>query len=175
VKSLSTKTQLAVILVAYAGILTLGGVAFYNRRLQQGAHPADVAAASGMYAAGDMMLGLFIAFLLMLPTFFLIRLLSKFETAAAIYSKILLMVALSAPLALGAFLVGGTDVSENLEGACLLRLLWSPLILTLIAFSRFVAKYEVPRRLASYALVSEAAALCGSLALVIFSMRSGVS
>jgi hypothetical protein len=154
-------------------ILAFAGVTSYSRYAYQAAHPADVQAASGMFAAGDMMLEVFIAVLLILPTLFLIRLLSGFEGPATVYSKLLLLVALSAPLALGIFVLGETQLPQGLGSSCFLRLLWSPFVLALIVFSRAVTKFQAAKRFASYALVSEGATFCVSLAMVIFSMGLG--
>ena len=172
-KPVSTKSQLAMIGTGYVVVVAFAAAALYERRLIEAAHPADVQAAGGMYAAGDMMLGIFIAFLLMVPTMFLVRLVSKFETPAGAYSKILLAIGLSAPVALGILALGEARVPHVLDAACLLRLLWSPLVLALMVFSRIVAKFQLAKRLTSYALVSEGATLSFSLAWLVLSMTAG--
>ena len=172
-KTISTKSQLALIGSGYAAVLALSGVAVYSRQAFLAAHPADVLAASGMYAAGDMMLQVFVTFLLMVPTVFLVRVLSKFEIPARVYSKTLFAVGLSAPLALGVYAFGETLLPPVLGVACFVRLLASPLFVTLMFFSRIVAKFQLPKRLTSYALVSEGASLCVSVAWLALAMTSG--
>lgn len=126
-----------------------------------------------MFAAGDMMLYLFITFLVMIPTVLLIRVIARFEATATVYSKILLVIGLSAPLCLAIFLMGQQYVPPNLSVSCFMRLLWSPLLLALMVFSQIVARFPSAKRLTFYALVSEGATFCISVALILVSMRSG--
>jgi hypothetical protein len=101
-----------------------------------------------------------------------IRVLSKFEIPAVACSKLLFAVGLSAPVALAILALGQVRVLQTLSGACLLRLLWSPLVLALMTFSRIVARFQLAKRLISYALVSEAATLGISVAWVVLSMST---
>jgi len=155
----------------YAIVSTYAAWQLYERHAWEAAHAADVTAASGMYAGGDMLLDLWLAFLLMIPTIFLVRVISRFEAPAAAYSKILFLVSLSAPLCLGISLLGESRVPASLVVSCLERLLWSPFFLGLMFFSRIVAKFQNAKRLTSYALLSEGATICASFALFVLSMR----
>src|SRR5689334_20415031 len=108
----------------YAVVVPYSSTLVYKRHAWETAHSAEVIAASGMYAGGDMFLALFITFLFMIPTIFLVRVISKFEVPAAVYSKTLLVVGLSAPLCL-AILFFGHQRAPNLSAYCFFRLLWS--------------------------------------------------
>ena len=153
-------------------MLAFAAVVLYSRHVWEEAHPAEVMASSGMYAAGDMILYIFITILGMIPTLFLIRVISKFEASATVYSKILFAIGLSAPLCLGIFL-GRQYVPPNLSVACFMRLLWSPFFVAVMVFSQIVAKFRNAKRLTFYALTSEGVTFCISIALLILSMRSG--
>jgi hypothetical protein len=63
----------------YAVILAFAGEEFYTQYLYEISHREEVIASSGMYAGGDMILEIFVALLLMIPTFFLIWIVAKFE------------------------------------------------------------------------------------------------
>ena len=154
-------------------MLAFAAVVLYSRHVWEAAHPAEVMASSGMYAAGDMMLYIFITILGMIPTLFLVRVISKFEASATVYSKILFVTGLSAPLCLGIFLTGRQYVPPNLSVSCFMRLAWSPFFLALMVFSQIVAKFRNAKRLTFYALTSEGVTFCISIALIILSMRSG--
>src|SRR5262245_9288175 len=106
VKSLSTKTQLTLVAIGYAAVLLFGAGSFYQRRQYELQHQADVSAAGGMFAAGDAMLAIFVACLLMIPTFYLVWIGAKFERAFTIYARALVVVGLSAPLCLGLLFLG---------------------------------------------------------------------
>jgi hypothetical protein len=155
----------------YAVVSAYGAWELYERHVWEAAHPAEVSAASGMYAGGDMILDLWIVFLLMIPTIFLVRVISRFEAPAAVYSKILFLISLSAPLCFGISLLGEKHVPANLIVSCLVRLLWSPLFLVLMFFSRIVSKFQNARRLTTYALLSEGVTICVAFALLIFRGR----
>src|SRR5579862_5095579 len=87
----------------YALVLAAGIMLVYARHLLYVNHPEEVMAASGMYAAGDWMLELFIGLLLLLPTFLLALIIRKSESLYIGYSKVLLGLSLTAPLCLGIF------------------------------------------------------------------------
>ena len=55
----------------YAAVLAFAANEFYEQYVYELNHAADVAAYSGMFAGGDLLLELFVLFLLMIPTFFL--------------------------------------------------------------------------------------------------------
>jgi hypothetical protein len=95
VKPIEVKTKLIFVAMAYAAVLSFAAGELYSRYLYEVNHPADVSASSGMYAGGDLLLEIFIVFLFMIPTYFLIRI-GRNSRSATAYSKILLIVGLSA-------------------------------------------------------------------------------
>src|SRR5580698_212683 len=92
--------QLWLIAGGYAAVIVISALWLLARYLQEAAHPADVSAAGGMYAAGDAMLALFIACLFLIPSFFLLRVIAKFEGLYTTYSQFLLAFSLSASVSL---------------------------------------------------------------------------
>jgi hypothetical protein len=64
------KSQLLLVAAGYVAVLAYAANAFHVRSEYALNHPADVAASGGMYAGGDLILEIFVAFLLMIPTFF---------------------------------------------------------------------------------------------------------
>ena len=120
-----------------------------------------------MWAAGDLLLDIFIACLFMVPTAFLIWVAAKIETFYTPYSKILLGLSLSAPVCLSVLFLGEKHVGESLINLCLYRLIWSPFILVGMGISRLVARFDRAKRLASYALVIEVLTLGTAVALLI--------
>jgi hypothetical protein len=171
-KPIGVKTKLIFVGAAYAAVLSFAAGELFARYMYQTNHAADVAASSGMYAAGDMLLGIFIVFLFMIPTYFLIRIGAPFETPYTAYSKFLLIVGCTAPVCLGLLLLGRAYLPESLSVLCLERLLWSPVILFLIAISRRAAKFDRAKRAISYALLSEGFTFCLSIASIIISTAS---
>jgi hypothetical protein len=173
VKPLSTKTKLALVGIGYVAVLAFAANEFYERHVYELNHREEVAAASGMFAGGDLILELFIAFLFMIPTFFLVCIGAKFEAPYTSYSKTLLMVGFSAPVALGLLFFANKLLPENITVICFERLLWSPFILALIAMSRLMARFDYAKRLTSYALLLEGATFCMSIAVIVYSMVPG--
>src|SRR5262245_40644859 len=172
-KPIGVKTKLILVGVAYAAVLSFAAGELVERYAYEANHAAEVAAASGMYAGGDMLLDIFLVFLFMIPTYFLIRIGAQFETPYTTYSKILLIVGLNAPVCLGLLFLGKTYLPENLSVLCLERLLWSPFVLMLIGISRRAAQFDRAKRAISYALLSEAFTFCLSIIIVVFSSPSG--
>ena len=78
-KALSLRVQLILVAAAYAAVLAIAAVLIGVRYLQYVEHPQDAAAAGGMYAAGDMFLEIFIACMLLVPTFLLALVIRKSE------------------------------------------------------------------------------------------------
>jgi hypothetical protein len=155
VKPLSWRTQLWLIGLGYAAVLAIAAVLLFARHLQELNNAADVAAASGMWAGGDLLLDIFIAGLFMIPTIFLVWAMAKFEAFYTIYSQLLLGLSLSAPFCLGLFSLGVGRVGETLAGFCLYRLFWSPFVLVGMGVSRLVARFHRAKKLTSYALLVE--------------------
>ena len=121
-----------------------------------------------MWAAGDLMLYIFIICLFMVPTAFLIWVTAKFEAFYTAYCKFLLGFSLSAPVCLSVFLLGENHVGQSLIDLCLYRLICSPFILVGMGVSRLVARFDRAKRFASWALLIEALTLGIAVALLIY-------
>ena len=155
-RPVSLRGQLTLVAAGYAVVLAFGSMLVVQRYLLYVRHPEDVAAAGGMYAAGDAMLGLFIACLLMVPTLFLVIVLRKSENLYTSYAKVLVGVSLTAPLCLGVFSIPAVNQSNMLLGeACMYRLLCAPVVLVGMAISWALARFPRAKRLTSYAITIE--------------------
>jgi len=71
VKPIPWRTQLGLVATGYAVVIGAAAALVLARYMLYVRHPDDAAAAGGMYAFGDMMLGFFIVGLFLIPTFFL--------------------------------------------------------------------------------------------------------
>jgi hypothetical protein len=139
----------------------------FARYLLERTHAADVAAAGGMYAFGDLLLGIFIAGLFLIPTVFLVWVMAKHEAVYTTYSQLLFGLALSAPVCLGLFVLGKNHVSESLSVVCLCRLVSSPFIFVGMVVSRVVARFHQAKKLTFYALLVEGLTLGIAVVLLI--------
>src|SRR5436305_15121398 len=100
-RAIPRSVQLGVVATSYAAVVGFSAILVIERCLQYARHPADVAASSGMYAFGDLLLEMFIAGALLVPTLLFVLVIRKSEAAYTIYSKVLLVLSLSAPLSFG--------------------------------------------------------------------------
>ena len=139
----------------------------FVRYLVEITHPADVAAAGGMYAFGDAMLWLFIASLFMIPTFFAVWFIASVEHFYKPYSQVLFALSLSAPVCLCILCGGENHVARVLGFICMYRLMWSPFILAGIGLSRWFARFDQAKRLTAYALLVEGLSLAAAIALLL--------
>jgi hypothetical protein len=155
VKPDSLRTQLWFVGLGYAAVFVVAAVIILARYLQEHSHRAEMAAAGGMSAFGDLLLAIFILCLFMIPTIFLVWVLAKYESAYTTYSQFLLGLSLSAPVCLSLFVFGQNHVSDNLRIACLARLIVSPLVFVGIGVSRFLARFAQAKKLTLYALLIE--------------------
>jgi hypothetical protein len=167
VEPISWRAQRWFIGLGYAAVFVVSAGLVLARYLLEITHRAEVAAAGGMYAAGDIFLAIFIIGLFMVPTAFLVWAMAKFETFYTKYSQVLLGLSLSAPVCLGLFHFGGNYVSQGLNLFCLCRLVLSPFILVGIGVSRLVARFDRAKKLTSYALLIEGLTLGIAVALFI--------
>jgi hypothetical protein len=165
VKSSSLRTQLWFVGLGYTAVFAIAAAIILARYLQERFYRAEMAAAGGMSAFGDLVLGIFLACLFMIPTAFLVWIMAKYESAYTTYSQLLVGISLSAPVCLSLFVFGKNHLSESLFVVCLSRLVVSPFILAGIAFSRLVARFAQAKRLTSYALLIEGLTLCIAVAL----------
>ncbi len=154
--------QVGLVAVGYAAVLVFTAASLYTRHLLALQDPA--AASGGMAAAGDTLLGLFIGCLFLIPTAFLVRILAKSEALYTAYSRFLFGLSLSAPVCLSVVLFGGNYVARSLSWLCFFRMLESPVVLVGMSISRSAARFDQPKRLASYALLVEGLTLALPLA-----------
>ena len=145
--------QFGLVGMAYAAVLAVAAAALYLRHLVELQDP--VAASGGMAAFGNTLLYLFIGCLFLIPTAFLIWTIAKFEALYTAYSRFLFGLSLSAPVCLSVLLFGGNYVAQSLSWLCLYRVLESPIVLVGMGISRFAARFDRAKRLASYALLVE--------------------
>ena len=164
-QSISSRAQLGFVALGYAAVFVLAAIVLYGRHLQELRYPAE--ASGGMWAAGDAILYFFIACLFMVPTAFLIWVISKFEAFYTAYSKFLLGLSLTAPVCLGLVHLGENRVGESLIALCFERLMLFPFIFVGIGISRWVARFDRAKRFASWALLIEGLTFATAAALVI--------
>lgn len=166
--SLSSRTQLRLVALAYAAVFAVAATLLYGRHLQELKYPAE--ASGGMWAFGDALLYMFIACLFMIPTAFLIWTIAKFKSVYEAYSRFLLGLSLSAPVCLSVLLLGENQGAQSLGFLCLYRLLGSPFIFAGIGISRLVARFDRAKRLVSYALLIEGLTIGTAVVLLIRAM-----
>ena len=165
------RMQLGFVAAFYAAVLGLATTLVVERYLQYARHPEDATASSGMYAGGDLMLEIFIAGTLLVPTIVLVLVIAKSEPALTIYSKILLAFSLSAPLAFGLLCIPAVNSGPGLLGfVCLYRLEASPFTLAAAGFSRGAARFQRPKRLTLFALLAEGLTLVAVVSGFAFSV-----
>jgi hypothetical protein len=154
------RVQLGLVALCYAMVLALSAVLIVARYLQYLSHPDDVAASSGMWAGGDLMLELFICGMLLVVSFFLVLVIRQSETAYTIYAKVVLAISVSAPVSIGVIAIPAVGQGASLLGwACLFRVFASPLVLLGLAMSRLFARFPRTKRMTNYALLIETVTL----------------
>ena len=172
-KSIPLQTQLRLVAAFYAVVLAAAALLVYVRYLLYANHAAEAAAAGGMYAAGDWMLGILIGCMLLVPTFVLALVIRKSQTLYVGYSKILLGLSLTAPISLGVLSIPAVNQGTMLLGwICLGRLLVSPIVIVGLAVSRLLARFDRAKRLTLYALLIEVLTLALTAALLLFAARA---
>lgn len=158
---------MALIAYGYAAVFVVAAGLIFSRYLLERSRAAEVSAAGGMWAAGDLFLGIFIAGLFMIPTIFLVWVMARSEAIYTTYSQLLLGLGLSAPVCLGLFVLGNNHVSGNLKVVCLCRLVASPFVLVGMGVSRFMARFDRAKRLTLCALLIEGLTLGTAVVLLI--------
>lgn len=161
---MSVRTQLWLIGFGYAAVLVIAAGLLFGRYWLERNNPD---AAGGMYAFGDLILYIFVVGLCMIPTFFLVWVMARFEALYTSYAQLLVRISLSAPVCLSLFLFGKNHVSETLGNLCFVRLVCAPFILVGIGVSRIVARFDRAKRLVSYALLIEGLTMAVGIALLI--------
>jgi hypothetical protein len=172
-KSIPLRVQLGLVAAFYAVVLATAALFVFVRHLQYVNHPEEAAASGGMYAAGDWMLEIFIACMLLVPTFALALVIRKSESLYAGYAKILLGLSLTAPICLGVLSVPAVNQGTMILGwICMDRLLCSPIVIVVLVISRFLARFDQAKRLTLYALLIEVLTLAFTATLFLFAARA---
>jgi len=146
--------QLRLIAASYAVIAAVSALLIYERYLQYVRNPQEVAASSGMYAGGDLLLEIFICFLFLLPTVALVFLIRKSESRYTAYAKVLLGLSSTAPISVGLLFV--PVLNQWYWGdVFIFRLFAIPIVVVMLIFSWWLTRFARARRLISYALLIE--------------------
>lgn len=164
--------KLTLVAAGYAGVLAIAAVLVFQRYLLYVNHPADVAAAGGMYAGGDLILEILIGCMLLVPTFVLVLVIRNSEKLYTRYSKILLGLSLTAPICLGVISIPAVGQGTMILGEiCTDRLFGSPIVIIGLGFSRLLARFDRGKRLTLYALLIEVLTLVLMVSLFVFLAR----
>lgn len=153
-ESSPSRVQLYLVAAGYAVVVAVSALLIFARYLTYVRNPQDVAAAGGMYAGGDLLLEIFICFLLFVPTVGLAVVIRKSEALYTTYARVLLGVSVTAPLA-AVFLAVPVLNQWYWGDACIFRLAAIPFVMVVLIFSRLLTRYAGARRLISYALLLE--------------------
>jgi hypothetical protein len=170
VKAISRGAQLGMIGLGYAAVSAYAAIEVYGRHLQYVNHPQDVYASSGMYAFGDEVLTVYLAFLFLIPTVFLLRFMSHYESAYTVYSQVLLGLSLTAPVSLFGLSLINPQHSNLLRDLCLIRAFRSPFVLVGMGVSRWMACFDRAKRLTNYALLIEGTTFAMLVGLFVYSV-----
>lgn len=163
----SLRAKIGWVMASYAAVLAVSTFLVIARYLQYVHHPDDANQYSGMWAGGDMILGIFIFCLFLVPTFALVLVMRQSEALYTGYAKVLVLISLTAPISMGLFAIPMVRESDSWFGfACMWRLLGSPFALVGMAGSRLMARFQRAKRLSSYALLIEAVSLGTLIALL---------
>lgn len=165
-----SRLQLRLVAAGYAVVVAVSAFLICVRYLQYVRSPQDVAASSGMYAGGDLMLEIIIGFLFLMPTLALVFVIRKSESAFTNYAKILLGLSLTAPISVGLMFI--PVLNQWYWGdAIVFRLFAIPLVVFVLIFSRWLAPFVRARRLISYALLIEGLTFVAIIAALFFSFK----
>jgi len=172
-KATPLRVQLTLVATGYAAVLATASALVFMRYMLYASHPQDVAAAGGMYAGGDLLLGFIIACMFLVPTFFLVLVIRKSESLYTGYSKILLALSVTAPICLGVLSIPAVSQGTMALGwICMGRLFGSPFVIIGLGFSRLLARFDRAKRLTFYALLIEVLTLVLMVILFLFSARA---
>jgi hypothetical protein len=172
VKALSLRAKLSWVAAGYAAVLAASTFLVIWRYLQYTWHPQDANQYGGMWAGGDMVLGVFIFCLFMVPTFFLVLVARTSEPLGINYAKVLVVLSLTAPLSMGLLAIPAIGQSSSLLGsACMWRVLGAPFVMAAMAGSRLLARFPRAKRLCSFAALIEGAALIAMVVLLGVGMK----
>jgi len=166
-----SRVQLSVVTGGYAAVLLSSAALVYMRHLQYVKYATDVDASGGMWAFGDLMLELFIAGLLLIPTLLLAFFIRKFEPASTRYAQVLLGIAFTTPLCIGAMAIpaigqSGSGVLGMIGWISLGRVSASPVFIAGLIVSWLLTRFRRAKRLIMYGLIVE----LGTYALLLASV-----
>lgn len=165
-----SRLHLRLVAASYAVVVIVSAFLIGVRYLQYVSNPQDAAAASGMYAGGDLLLEIFIGLLFLIPTIALVFVIRKSESAYTNYAKVLLGLSLTAPISLGLLFI--PVLNQWYWGDVIVfRLFAIPLVVVVLIFSRWLARFARARRLISYALLIEALTVVVIIATLFLSTR----
>ena len=163
----SLRAKLSWVAAGYAAVVAVSTLLVVERYFQYALHPQDANQYSGMWAGGDMILGVFIFCLFLVPTFFLVLVIRKSEPLYTRYAQALLGLGLTAPASIGLFAIPMIRESNSLLGwICMWRLFGSPFVFAGMAGSRLLARFPRAKRLCSYAALIEGATLVTMILLL---------
>jgi hypothetical protein len=167
-----SRLQLRLVQAGYAMVVVVSALLIYTRYLQYVRNPQDVAAASGMYAGGDLLLEIIICFLFLVPTVALVLVIRKSESAYTAYAKVLFGLSLTAPLSVGLLTI--PVLNQWYWGdACIFRLFAIPIVVVVLIFSRWLTRFARARRLISYALLIEGLTFVAVIAALFLFSKGG--
>jgi len=149
-----SRKQLCFVAATYGIVAAVSALLIFERYLQYVRNPQDVAASSGMYAGGDLLLEVFIGFLFLVPTAALVFVIRKSESWYTAYAKVLLGLSVTAPVSIGILVI--PVVNQWYWGdACVFRLFAIPMVIVVLIFSWWLTRFARARRLISYAILIE--------------------
>jgi hypothetical protein len=159
-EAISWRVRIGVVVAAYVSVVGVAAALVFARYRMYARHPEDVQASGGMYAAGDWMLAMFIASLLLAATILLIVAIRNAEGAYTRLAKILFGVSLTAPACLGLLSIPAVGRSNSIFAfACMYRVSTAPIFIFGFVISRIAARFKIAKRWTSYAAAVEALTL----------------
>ena len=171
-KAIPWRTPLGAVAAGYVTVVLIAAALLLGRHIQYVTHAADANTYGAMFAFGDLLLGLFIGGLFLIPTFFLVLVIRKSETAYTRYSRILLGLSLTAPMSLGVLAIPAMREGDSfLAWFSMDRLMASPIVIAGLVVSRLLTQFGRAKRLISYALLIELGTIALLIALIVLFMR----
>ena len=159
---ISHRAQVRLIAGGYALTLLGWAQSFWSRHLADIAYPDE--AAGGMRAFGDFLADSFFCALLMVPTFFAMRLMAKSKPTSLVYAQFLFFLSLTAPALLAICQI--RPLQDTFGALWMVRLAAAPFLLVIMGLSRWFAHIEDAKRCATRALMIESAALVLAVAVI---------
>jgi hypothetical protein len=171
VEASPSRLQLRLVAASYAVVVAVSALLIFKRYLLYVRNPQDAVAYSGMYAGGDLLLEIIVFLLFLLPTAALVLVIRKSESAYTTYAKVLLGLSLTAPVSL--LLLITPILNQWYWGdACIFRLFAIPIVVVVLMFSWWLARFPRARRLISYSLLIEGLTF-GVIVAVLFLFSKG--